>query len=189
MMEKIMNAKHYMVDIAKDAIREVLEKRSLIDKKKLITEHPELAQKGAAFVTLEKRQALRGCIGSLIAHRILLDDLIENAKASAFNDPRFPPLSEEEFKDPNLTVEISLLTEPKSLEYTDIEDLKRKIKTGEDGVILKLGQYQATYLPQVWDQLPRFEDFFATLCQKAGLHGNCLQNHPQIYIYHAQKIK
>ncbi len=184
-----MNDKHYMVDIAKDAIAEVFAKRVLIDREKLLKEHPELAKKGAAFVTLEKRQSLRGCIGSLIAHRSLLDDLIENAKAAAFGDPRFPPLSQEEFQDPNLTIEISLLSEPKPLSYSDIQDLKSKIKPGVDGVILKLGSYQATYLPQVWEQLPNFDDFFVTLCQKAGLSGRCLQEHPQIYTYHAQKIR
>ena len=183
-----MNDKHYMVDIAKEAIAEVFAKHPLIDREKLLKEHHELARKGATFVTLEKRQSLRGCIGSLIAHRSLLDDLIENAKAAAFSDPRFPPLSEEEFKDPNLSVEISLLSEPKPLPYSDIEDLKSKIKPGVDGVILKLGSYQATYLPQVWDQLPKFDYFFASLCQKAGLSGRCLQEHPQIYTYHAQKI-
>lgn len=184
-----MQDKHYMVDIAKAAIQEVLEKRPIIDRDKLLKEHPELAEKGAAFVTLEKRHSLRGCIGSLIAHRTLLDDLIENARGAAFHDPRFPPLTKEEFEDPNLSVEISLLSEPKPLPYSDIADLKSKIKPGRDGVILKLGQYQATYLPQVWEQLPRFEDFFATLCQKAGLPGNCLQQHPEIYVYQAQKIK
>ncbi len=183
-----MQDKHYMVEIAKEAIREVFEKRPIIDRDKLLREHPELAQKGAAFVTLEKRHSLRGCIGSLIAHRMLLDDLIENAKAAAFNDPRFPPLTKEEFEDPGLTVEISLLSEPKPLAYTDIDDLRRKIKQGYHGVILKLGASQATYLPQVWEQLPDFDAFFATLCQKAGLPGNCLQSHPEIYIYHAEKI-
>ena len=183
------NNKHYMVEIARDAIREVFEKRSIIDKEKLLKEHPELAQKGAAFVTLEKRESLRGCIGSLIAHRTLLEDIIKNARSAAFHDPRFPPLTKEEFEDPYLTVEISLLSEPKPLSYSDVADLKSKIQPGRDGVILKLGHYQATYLPQVWEQLPRFEDFFATLCQKAGLPGNCLESHPEIYIYHAEKIK
>jgi len=183
------NDKHYMVEIARDAIREVFEKRPIIDREKLLKEHPELAQKGAAFVTLEKRESLRGCIGSLIAHRTLLDDLIENARAAAFHDPRFPPLTKEEFEDPGLTIEISLLSEPKPLSYTDVTDLKSKIVPGRDGVILKLGSHQATYLPQVWEQLPRFEDFFATLCQKAGLPGNCLEAHPEIFVYHAEKIK
>ena len=184
-----MSNKHYMVEIARDAIREAFEKRPIIDRDRLLNAHPELAQKGAAFVTLEKRHSLRGCIGSLIAHRILLDDLIENARAAAFGDPRFPPLTKEEFEDPNLTIEISLLSEPKPLPYSDIADLRSKIKPGRDGVILKLGHNQATYLPQVWEQLPRFEDFFATLCQKAGLPGNCLESHPEIYVYHAEKIK
>ncbi len=181
--------RHYMIDIAKDAIKEELLKSSLIDKEKLLDEHPELGEKGAAFVTLEKRGTLRGCIGSIIAHRTLLEDLIENAKAAAFNDPRFPPLTIEEFENEDLSIEISLLSEPKHLPYEDIEDLKAKIKPGVHGVILKYGIYQATYLPQVWEQLSDFDQFFATLCQKAGLDGGCLRLHPDIFVYEAQKIK
>ncbi len=181
--------KKYLIDIAKDAIREKLEGKKIIDKEALLKAHPRLGEKGAVFVTLEKRSSLRGCIGSLIAHRTLLDDLIENAINAAFHDPRFPPLTVEEFNSKDLTVEVSILSEPKPLAYSDIADLKSKIKVGRDGVILKLGNYQATFLPQVWEQLPTFETFFAHLCQKAGLGANCLESKPQIFIYHAQKIR
>ena len=129
-----MDNKHYMVEIAKDSIRESLENIKIIDKVKLMEEYPELAQKGAVFVTIEKRHSLRGCIGSLVAHRTLIDDLVENAKSAAFKDPRFPPLTKEEFSDPNLTVEISILSESKHLPYTDLADLKSKIKPGYHGL-------------------------------------------------------
>ncbi len=181
--------KRYLIDIAKDAIKEKLEGKKIIDKEALLKAHPQLGKKGAVFVTIEKRSSLRGCIGSLVAHQSLLDDLIQNAQSAAFNDPRFPPLTLEEFNSKDLTVEVSILSEPKPLEYKDIADLKSKIKVGGDGVILKLGSYQATFLPQVWEQLPTFETFFAHLCQKAGLPANCLDNRPQIFIYHVQKIK
>ena len=182
-------SQNYLIDIAKDAIKEELLKTSLINKEKLLKEYPQLGKNKAAFVTLEKMGHLRGCIGSIIAHRTLLEDLVNNAKAAAFNDPRFPPLTKEEFENEALSIEISLLSEPKRLNYDDIDDLKQKIRPGIDGVILKYGTYQATYLPQVWEQLSDFDQFFSTLCQKAGLEGGCLALHPDIFVYQAQKIK
>ena len=178
-----------MINIAKDAILEEFLQKPLIDREKLLKAFPQLSRKGATFVTLEKRKNLRGCIGTLVAHRTLLDDLISNAKSAAFRDSRFRPLTQTEFEDRNLTVEISLLSEPKMLRYKDINDLKKKIRVGIDGVVLKSGNYQATFLPQVWEQLPRFDNFFAHLCQKAGLRTNCLEKNPQIYLYRVEKIK
>ncbi len=181
--------KSYLIDIAKSAILEDLLKEKLIDKKVLLQKYPELSKSGATFVTLEQKQQLRGCIGSLVPHRTLLDDLISNAKSAAFSDTRFKPLAKNEFDDENFSVEVSILSEPKALGYKDIDDLKSKMKIGSDGVILKAGANQATFLPQVWEQLPNFEDFFKHLCQKAGLSANCLQQKPQILIYRVQKIK
>ena len=183
-----MSNKRYMLDIAKMAIKEELVKKELIDRKRLLKSHPELSNKGAVFVTIQKRGQLRGCIGSLVAHRTLLDDLISNAKSAAFHDPRFPPLSIEEFEDKDFELEVSILSEPKKLEYSDLNDLRSKIKVGKDGVILKKGGYQATFLPQVWEQLPSFDTFFAHLCQKGGMRADCLNEHPDIYIYHVEKV-
>jgi len=124
-----------------------------------------------------------------VAHRTLIDDLVANAKAAAFSDPRFPSLSLEEFESSDFSLEVSVLSDPKELPYKDIADLKSKIRPNIDGVILKLGNHQATFLPQVWEQLPRFEDFFAHLCHKAGVVPDCLESHPQIFTYEVQKIK
>jgi AmmeMemoRadiSam system protein B/AmmeMemoRadiSam system protein A len=179
----------YLIDIAKSAIFEDLLKMELIDKKSLLQKYPELSKQGATFVTLQKREQLRGCIGSLVAHRTLLEDIIHNAKSAAFFDTRFKPLTKEEFDDPNFSVEVSILTKPKLLEYDDIEDLREKIEIGLDGIILKLPPYQSTFLPQVWDQLPTFDTFFEHLCKKAGLDGRCLEKKPEIYRYRVQKVK
>ena len=176
-----------LIDIVKLAILEELQGKKLIDKEALIAKYPELLEERATFVTLNKKRNLRGCIGSIIAYRSLIDDLIENAKASAFRDPRFPPLTEDEFKE--LEIEISILTPPKRVDYTTTEDLKSKIEPFVDGVILKLGSFQATFLPSVWEQLGSFEIFFSHLCQKATLEPNCLERHPQIFKYQAKKIK
>jgi len=179
--------KQIAIRIAKDAIMEELTGLSLVDRGKLLENYPWLREMGAVFVTLNKGGQLRGCIGSVVAHRDLVDDLIINAKAAAFNDPRFQPLRTEELED--LEIEISLLSTPRTLGYSDRADLKSKIRAGIDGVILQQGQHQATYLPSVWEQLPTFEQFFGTLCQKAGLQTECLDYHPTILVYQAEKIE
>lgn len=176
-----------ILQLAAQAIRERLEGISLIDTHALLAKYPELSKPQATFVTLTLDGRLRGCIGSLSAHRPFLEDVISNAKAAAFDDPRFYPLSLEEFL--HVKIEISLLSEPKPLLYTDTEDLKSKICVGVDGVILQKNGRKATFLPQVWEQLPTFEHFFAQLCQKAGLEASCLQNHPDIWTYRVEKVK
>ena len=178
--------KEILLKIAKEAIRTKFTNTTL-DIEKLKELYPQLREKGAVFVTLNLNGNLRGCIGSLVAHRPLIDDLIHNARAAAFEDPRFPPLSEDEFK--NVHIEVSLLSSPKELFYEDIDDLKSKIRPNIDGVILTYGYNRATFLPQVWEQLPTFDLFFSHLCQKAGLQPDCLENHPQILTYQVTKIE
>ena len=182
--------KKYLIEIAKDAIKEELTGKRIIDREAVLKEHPELAEEGASFVTLDnldKEGQLRGCIGSLVAHRSLLEDIISNAKAAAFRDSRFNPLRASEFA--ALGVEVSLLTSPQKLDYYDSKDLRAKIRVGIDGIVLKLDGRQATFLPQVWEQLHDFDHFFLYLCQKAGLAGKCLELHPEIYTYQVEKIK
>ncbi len=182
-----MDKREVLLKLARAAIAEEFGIDYGVDKESLRKENPWLNEKGAAFVTLNKKGdgALRGCIGSIIAHRTLYDDIIENAKSAAFHDPRFVALSPQEFND--ITVEVSLLTDPKPLPYSSPEDLKSKLRPGIDGVILKKGNYQATYLPQVWEQLPTFESFMAHLCQKAGMPSDCLVQHPDVYVYQVEE--
>ena len=130
-----------------------------------------LKKPGASFVTLHTRNgALRGCIGSLVARRSLLKDIHANALAAAFHDPRFPPVTPEELD--NLVVEVSVLSNPQPLDYKGPADLVKKLRPQVDGVVLKKGVHRATFLPQVWEQLPSAEIFLAHLCQKAGLPPN-----------------
>ena len=93
-----------------------------------------------------------------------------NAINAAFRDPRFPPLSRDELN--RIKIEVSILTNPRPLEYKDAQDLLAKLRPGIDGVIIKKGFHEATFLPQVWEQLPRKEDFLTHLCLKAGLDGD-----------------
>ena len=178
--------KHILLQIARDAIIEKFTGQKRIDREALVREYPWLAEEGAVFVTLNEYNQLRGCIGSIIAHQPLIDDLIANARSAAFGDPRFSPLRPEELE--TIELEVSLLTPPEPVTYRDTEDLRRIIRPGIDGVILRQGHHQATYLPSVWEQLPQFDAFFSTLCQKAGLPGSCLESHPEIFRYQAEKI-
>ncbi len=176
-----------ILDIAKHAIQDGFNHTSTIDRKALLELYPEFTKPKATFVTLTLDNQLRGCIGSLIAHRAFLDDLIHNAQAAAFEDPRFYPLSLAEFS--RVHIEVSLLSVPEVVEYRDLADLKSKIHVNVDGIILQKGSRKATFLPQVWEQLPTFELFFSHLCQKAGLESSCLESHPDIWRYKVEKVK
>lgn len=175
-----------LLKIASDAIEEEFLSKPMIEKIALESQYDFLLEERACFVTLNLDGNLRGCIGSLYPHRKLIDEIIGNAKHAAFQDYRFKPLSYAEFE--NISIEISLLTIPEILNYESIEDLESKIRVGIDGIILQQDQHKATFLPQVWEQLPSFEDFFAHLCTKAGLSTDCLLNHPDIYTYQVEKI-
>jgi AmmeMemoRadiSam system protein A len=121
------------------------------------------------FVTLKIHGNLRGCIGHIIPQESLIEGIRVNAINAAFRDPRFSPLSKGEWDD--VHIEVSILTEPRTLEYSGVDDLLKKLRPGVDGVIIKKRKRQATFLPQVWDQLPDKKDFLTHLCLKAGLSG------------------
>ena len=177
--------KKILLKIARASILEVFKNKQLINRDELIKEYPFLLEERATFVTLKLNKNLRGCIGSILPRKPLIDDVIYNAKQAGFHDSRFNPLTPEEFE--NLNIEISILTVPQILEYKDTQDLKNKL-TKDDGVILILGDKQATFLPSVWEELPKFELFFANLCMKAGMNTNCLEYHPTIYTYQSEVI-
>jgi AmmeMemoRadiSam system protein B/AmmeMemoRadiSam system protein A len=122
---------------------------------------------GASFVTLSIGGRLRGCIGSLEIGRPLGEDVAANALAAAFEDPRFPKLTREEW--PDCSVEVSVLSAPKPMRFADEADLLAQLKPGEDGVILEHEGKRATYLPQVWESIPDKRIFLSELIKKAGL--------------------
>lgn len=126
-----------------------------------------LQKKMGVFVTLHLHGQLRGCIGTLEPVLSLVEEISENARHAAFHDPRFPPLTSQEFSE--IDIEISVLTPPVILEYTSPADLKKKLIPGIHGVILEKRGAKATFLPQVWDQLREPERFLEHLCRKAGL--------------------
>jgi AmmeMemoRadiSam system protein A len=121
----------------------------------------------ATFVTLTSRGDLRGCIGALQASLPLAEDVLVHARAAATEDFRFYPVRPEET--PGLEIEISILSNPAPLEYSDADDLVAKLRPGIDGVILSSGLHRATFLPQVWEKIPQPHQFLDLLCEKAGL--------------------
>ncbi|MCW8821382.1 MAG: AmmeMemoRadiSam system protein A [Sulfurovum sp.] len=178
-----------IIALAKAAILVALNQPEDFNLEDALKAYPDLKDNGAAFVTIntEPNDQLRGCIGSLQAYRPLYKDIIFNAQAAALRDPRFLPLTVEELN--QIKIEVSILSEPKVLLYDDIEDLKRKVVPFQDGIVLKHNGRQATYLPQVWEQLPQFDDFFSNLCLKANLTKNCLSEYPEISTYTVKKYK
>ncbi len=119
------------------------------------------------FVSLHKKGDLRGCIGNIEPSKTIYDGVKDNAKHAAFKDPRFKPLSYDELGE--TSIEVSILTQPQRLDYTDPDELIGKIRPGIDGVIVEKEIHRATFLPQVWDQLKDPRLFLAHLCMKAGL--------------------
>ena len=144
-------------------------------------------EKMACFVTLEKQNNLRGCIGSIIAHQSLKEDLIHNARAAAFNDPRFNPLDKSEIE--YLSIAISLLSAPSKMNFKDEEDLLNQIVPFKDGIIIKDKGYQAVYLPSVWDQLPDKKQFLNSLKLKAGMSADYFSETFEAYRFYSEYIK
>ncbi|MCX7721920.1 MAG: AmmeMemoRadiSam system protein B [Verrucomicrobiae bacterium] len=118
------------------------------------------------FVTLTKHGQLRGCIGNILPAGPLYQAVIENARSAALHDYRFPPVRSDELKD--IHIEISVLSEPVPVQFSSPDELLAKLKPGKDGVVLEIGERKATFLPQVWQQLPDKVEFLNHLAMKAG---------------------
>jgi len=126
-----------------------------------------LLQNRASFVTLKKAGQLRGCIGSLLASRPLVEDVSHNAFSAAFHDPRFPPLKDNEYED--LEFHISILGLPEPMTFIDEQDLVNQLRVGIDGLILEDRGRKGTFLPSVWENLAEPKQFWQQLKAKAGL--------------------
>lgn len=182
MDEKI---KKYLLQVARNTIAgELGLKTEIIEE----IDDPILNEKRGVFVTLEIEGQLRGCIGNIMPVYPLEKAVKQNAISAAFGDPRFSEVSREEFNE--IEIEISVLTVPKKLEYKDAEDLLKKLKQMEDGVVLKKGYYEATYLPQVWEKVADKEDFLSSLCMKAGMNMNeWRKGDVEVLIYNVEMFK
>ena len=149
--------------------------------------YPEVFyERGACFVTLQIHGNLRGCIGSVIAHRALVIDLIKNAHAAAFTDPRFNSLTLNEFA--NVEIEVSLLSKPEQIYFKDENELLRQIEPYKDGIIIRDGSRQGVYLPDVWAALPEKNKFLQSLKLKAGIDKNKSFENINVFKFSSTKI-
>jgi AmmeMemoRadiSam system protein A len=146
-----------------------------------------LLEFGASFVTLTRRGMLRGCIGALEPYQALAEDVREHAAAAALEDYRFAPVRPDEL--PEICIEISRLTRPTPLEYENTEELLNKLRPGIDGVVIRDGFRRATFLPQVWEKIPRQADFLAQLCQKMGANSDLWRHKKlEVFIYQVEEF-
>jgi AmmeMemoRadiSam system protein A len=176
-----------LLTIARQAVEAVAAGRSpdLLDLSEMPTSFRE---DGASFVTLTRNGQLRGCIGAIEAYQPLALDVQEHAAAAASEDYRFPPVTQDEL--PFIEIEISRLTPSKQLDFEDARDLLEKLRPGIDGVVLRDGLRRATFLPQVWEKVPRKEDFLDHLCIKMGAHpGLWREKYLEVFTYQVDEFK
>jgi AmmeMemoRadiSam system protein A len=175
-----------LLDVAHRSIKHGLGKGRPL--KVSLNEFPaELREKRATFVTLKMGEHLRGCIGVLEAIRPLVEDVVSNAYAAAFRDPRFQPVTLSEFD--KLHLSISVLSPSEPVSFTSEDDLLSKIRPGVDGLILQEGSYQGTFLPAVWESLPNAKDFLTHLKLKAGLPADHWSDRIKIFRYTTEAIE
>ena len=175
------DAAHTLLPIARASIASELGKPHAADESA-----PWLRAHGASFITLNLDQKLRGCIGSLQAHRALLDDVKANARAAAFRDPRFKPLTAVEYD--RIEVEISLLSPLSALQFENETAALAQLAPHVHGVIFEYGHHRSTFLPQVWQNFADPALFLATLKQKAGLPPNFWEPGVKLHTYTVTKF-
>lgn len=167
----------YIINLAKNSIVSALNGEEYVPK-----EIPQvLTQYGASFVTLNKENELRGCMGSVYPTKPLVLDIIDNAKNAAFHDPRFESLLPEELH--KISVSISVLSSIERINFKDERDLLSKIYP--HGIIISERERRAVYLPVVWEQLPERDVFFNSLKEKAGLPPNYFSRSMEVYKFDA----
>ncbi len=149
-------------------------------------ESDKYIDKLGVFVTLNKYDQLRGCIGFPEPVYDLQRGIVEAARAAAFKDPRFPAVTESEMED--ITVEVSVLTKPKLLEVEDPKEYLDKIKIGKHGLIIRTGFQSGLLLPQVFtDYESTPQQALEMTCQKAGLNNDAWKDpESKIYTFSAQ---
>ena len=156
--------KDLLLELAREALEHLAEPEAIPGSVAKVTSR--LKEKRACFITLTRKGELRGCIGQVFAKAPLYQAVIDNARGAARRDPRFAPVEAGEVAE--LNIEISVLTEPQRVNFASADDLLSKLQPFHDGVVLQLGSDLATFLPQVWSQVPDKSEFLGRLAQKAG---------------------
>lgn len=145
-----------------------------VDKTQIDFDASFLEIKMGLFVTLHKNGKLRGCIGMIEPVEPLKTGVLDTARLAAFKDFRFAPLTRDELG--LVDLEISLLSPPEKFEYSTAKELLQRLVPFKDGVIIEKAGRRATFLPQVWEQLPEPASFLSQLCLKAGLDADEWEN-------------
>ena len=174
----------YLLDLSRKTLETYIKTGQVIE---AIYPPEKTKEISGCFVTLNKNQNLRGCIGHILPQEELYQCVIDNTISAAVHDSRFRPVSESELS--QIEIDISVLSVPKKLDYKNSDDLKEKLVPLVDGVVLKKNMRSATYLPQVWEMLAEKEEFLTILCEKTGLNGDCWTQNPEIQTYRAQVFK
>lgn len=170
----------FLLSLARETLQVYLQQGKKLCIEKNTIPSARLQQEQGCFVTIHKNAQLRGCIGHILPVQPLYLDIIDNALAAAFHDPRFYPLEENELAE--IKLEISILSFPEKLSFTSTDELLKKLQPYCHGVILKKGGQQSTFLPQVWESLPEKRDFLTQLSLKAGLSPDTWQT-PGVEMY------
>lgn len=173
----------FLLGLARETAEEYLKtgKRPEVDETKLTI---PLEKVQGCFTTFNKNNNLRGCVGHILPQEELYKCVMDNAVNAAVNDARFNPVTSDEMKD--IKIEISVLTVPQRLEFSSGEDLLNKLRPMVDGVVLKQGFRQSTYLPQVWANFQSKEEFLPSLCLKGGMPEDCWKDtNTEVYTYQA----
>lgn len=157
--------KKFLLDLARETLRRVVA-QSTPPEVNPDSVPARLREPKGCFVTLTKDGELRGCVGNVVADDPLCQAVMHNAESAALRDPRFPPVTAEELR--KLRIEISVLTEPQPLTFRSPDDLLSQLQPRRHGIVLKIGGRSATFLPQVWSQIPDKVEFLGHLSQKAG---------------------
>jgi len=134
-----------------------------------------LRRPGSSFITLERGARLLGCRGTMEARRPLVEDIAVNAVLTAFQDPRFRPISRDDFSE--LSLKVSVLSPLEATGWSSYGDAVRLVRPGVDGLLVSAGSARATLLPSVWAHIPEPARFLAALWEKAGMPpGSWLRN-------------
>lgn len=147
---------------------------------------PALETYRATFVTLNQNGKLRGCIGSILPHRSLIEDVAINAHKAAFGDPRFPQLSAADVE--TLDLSVSILSHARPVAFGSEAEAVDALQPDVDGVILQAegpdGQTRrGLFLPQVWESVPKADQFLRHLKAKAGLPQDYWSNTIRLWRY------
>ena len=175
--------KQQLLTVARSSIRYGLEHNDRL--KISAADYPgPLREILATFVTLKINDQLRGCIGTTEAVSPLVVSVCDNAFSSAFHDPRFKPLDQDEFR--NIHIDISILTPGKPVTFNSENELLAMLRPAIDGLIIEKAHQRATFLPSVWESLPSPQDFLQHLKLKARIPPD--QCPDRAWVYQAYSI-